>query len=89
MVIIEVNKILKGSSHDYFYWIHRPRNRKSLWHLDQSHRRKLAWIPKKKIEKETRAELAAVVVMAGETIQRKVWLTDLEIDTEWFNKVLA
>jgi len=27
--------------------------------------------------------------MAGETIQRKVWLTDLEIDTEWFNKVLA
>ena len=50
---------------------------------------KLAWIPKKKIEKETRAELAAVVVMTGETIQRKVWLTDLEIDTEWFNKVLA
>ena len=29
---------------------------------------KLAWIPKKKIESETRAELAAVVVMAGETI---------------------
>ena len=50
---------------------------------------KFAWIPKKKIEKETRAELAAVVVLAGETIQRKVWLTDLEIDTEWFNKVLA
>ena len=50
---------------------------------------KLAWIPKKKIEKETRAELAAVVVMAGETIQRKVWLTDFEIDTDWFNKVLA
>ena len=45
--------------------------------------------PKKKIESETRAELAAVIVMAGETIQRKVWLTDLEIDTDWFNKVLA
>jgi hypothetical protein len=50
---------------------------------------KLAWIPKKKIENETRSELAAVIVLAGETIQRKVWLTDLEIDTEWFNKVLA
>ena len=50
---------------------------------------KLAWIPKKKIESETRSELAAVVVLAGETIQRKVWLTDLEIETEWFNKVLA
>jgi len=33
--------------------------------------------------------LAAVIVLAGETIQRKVWLTDLEIDTDWFNKVLA
>jgi len=26
MVFIEVNKILKGSNHDYFYRLHRPRN---------------------------------------------------------------
>ena len=49
---------------------------------------KLAWIPKKKIEKETHGNYR-VVVLAGETIQRKVWHTDLEIDTDWFNKVLA
>ena len=49
---------------------------------------KMAWIPKSKVEKKTCSDLAAVVII-GCPLQRKVWLTDFEIDTEWFNKVLA